>query len=339
VVFTNYTTNINIFLNTTNVTTTVLTLTNAPKLVANGDLTLTANDLVFSNATIQAGATIPARLDISVANRWVDSGQGAINSLVATAGINVLSRPPVSDLLATYVTCVAGENAQSFNTWAGNDLGPVPAGFTNNLAIGKLTLDGGNFSLFQFSAPAGQSGKALYVDYLELLNNATNFLTGAFSIDPSITIYFANANIPATKLDNSNGGRIRWVKSFTGPLSSTNITYPSGTVYTFNTALVNEKNLDSDCDGIVNANDPTPIYTGEQALLSATHSAANKVTLAWTAICGAGTFLETKSSFTGSWQTIYQFNNTGLVNSNVTYLDTTSNSFRIYRLRVNPPQP
>jgi hypothetical protein len=49
------------------------------------------------------------------------------------------------------------------------------------------------------------------------------------------------------------------VPSFAGPLSSTNITYPSGNTYTFNIALVTSKDIDSDGDGIVNADDPTPI--------------------------------------------------------------------------------
>jgi hypothetical protein len=338
ILITNVFTNIDV--TSTNVVTNVISTVLASKLVANGDVQLTANDLVLSNATVQAGVTAPVSLTLSAANRLQDSGQQAINRFYTTAGINVITRPALSDLLATYVTCVAAENSQSFNTWSGDDLGATTAGFTNNLAIGKLTLDGGNFSLFRFGAPEGQTGKALYVDYLELLNNATNFLTGALSIDPSLTIYFANANVAATKLDKSNGGRIRWVKSFAGPLSSTNIVYPSGKTYTFNVALVTEKNLDSDCDGIVNANDPTPIYTGEQALLTAVHSSSNKVTLGWTAICGAGTFLESKTSFSApAWQTLTQFTNTGLVNSNVTYIDTTSNSFKIYRLRVNPPQP
>jgi hypothetical protein len=336
ILITNVVTNSDLF--TTNVVTNVISTVLASKLTANGDVQLSANSLVLSNATIQAGVTAPVSLTLSVTNRLQDFGQQAINRLYTTAGINVLTRPAVSDLLATYVTCVAGENSQSFNTWCADDLGATPAGFTNNLALGKLTLDGADFSLFRFGAPIGLSGKALYVEYLELLNNATNYLTGALSIDPSITIYFANANVPATKLDNSNGGRIRWVKSFAGPLSSTNIVYPSGNTYTFNTALVTEKNLDSDCDGIVNANDPTPIYTGEQALLTATRS-TNRVILAWTAICGASTALESKTSFSSpTWQTLMQFTNTGLVNSNVTFVATPSNNFRIYRLRVNPPQ-
>ncbi|MDB6029670.1 MAG: hypothetical protein JWM16_8 [Verrucomicrobiales bacterium] len=328
----------------TNVQTNTIYVTSPAKLQANSDVQVSANQLVLSNAVIQAGLSSPGALTLSVTSRLVDSGQDAKNQINVTSGLNVPVKPQFSDLLATYVNCTAGFSMGLQTTWAGSDLGRTTQGFTNNLAIGKLTLDGAQFSQFTFAAPPGQSGKALYVEYLELLNYATNFLSGSLSIDPSITIYFANANIPAAKLDNSNGGRLRWVRSFTGPLSSTNVVYPSGEVFTLNTALVTSKDIDSDCDGIVNADDPTPIYSADQALLSATRTATTNnvvaVALTWKAICGSTSWVEYKPSFTSAnWLPLTQYiNNTG-VSTNYTYLDGVTNTFRIYRLRVNPPQP
>src|SRR5205085_10890000 len=102
----------------------------------------------------------------------------------------------------------------------------------------------------------GQTGKALYVDYLELDNFATNYNL-AFDISPDLTIYFANSNIDPFKLDHSTSGRLRWVSDFAGPLSSTNVSYPPSPAhplttnsYLFNIALVRSKDLDSDGDGI-----------------------------------------------------------------------------------------
>jgi hypothetical protein len=111
-------------------------------------------------------------------------------------------------------------------------MGNTNTAFTNNLALGKLTFDGAENSLFRFF-PAGASN-ALYVDYIQLENWATNF-NSAFSISPNFTIYFANANVPVTKLHGAAGGRFQWVRSFAGPLSSTNIYYAStSNTYTFN---------------------------------------------------------------------------------------------------------
>src|SRR5262249_19593997 len=154
-----------------------------------------------------------------------------INHWLGTGGFEMLTRPITSDLLATYLTSLASSYSQeSFHLWCAEDRGATVAGYSNNLALGKLTLDGAQNSLFHFSAPPDQTGKALYVDYLELLNWATNYddtLVGALDISTNITIYFANANITPSKLDHSNGGHLRWVRDFTGPLSSTNILYPN----------------------------------------------------------------------------------------------------------------
>ena len=129
-------------------------------------------------------------------------------------------------------------------------------GYINNLAVGKLTLDGGGNGLMHFAPPLGQTGRAIYVDYLELNGFGSNYLN-ALDISPDFTLYFANANINPAKLDTSFGDRLRWVKDFTGPLSSTNILYPpsslypTGHVYTFNIAVVQSLDLDSDGDGTV----------------------------------------------------------------------------------------
>src|SRR5258708_40302572 len=85
-------------------------------------------------------------------------------------------------------------------------------------------------------------------------------------------IYFGDARIGnadiSEKLDGANGGRFRWVPSYAGLFSSTNITYPSGRAYTFNIALVQTSTLDSDGDGIPNTADPTPIFTAHNLAFS-----------------------------------------------------------------------
>jgi hypothetical protein len=318
----------------TNIATNTVVLQSAPRIEGASDVQIFARDLTVSNSIINAG-----RLIMSVTNRLVDSGVPATNLWSVTGGFNFLRRPTTSDLLGTYLRSTIPRLGQSSHYWSGTNLGAVSAGFTNNLALGKLTLDGGDGSLFRFFGQG--TNNALYVDYLELLNGATNF-NSVLAIAPNFTIYFANANLGgiASHLDGAAGGRLRWVPSFTGPLSSTNITYPSGNTYTFNIALVTSKDLDSDGDGTVNFDDPTPIYVAESAVLGVTLTAApeRSVELNWRALSYSSNFLEFKAATgTSDWQVLTNFH-MGPLTWPVTVQDpiTSNSASRVYRLRVDP---
>ena len=67
----------------------------------------------------------------------------------------------------------------SLTLWAGQDLGPVAAGYSNNAALGRLILDGlTNTTQFWFQPATGTPAtgtNALYVDYLEFRDYMTNF--------------------------------------------------------------------------------------------------------------------------------------------------------------------
>lgn len=326
----------------TNVTTNVFTNSLAAKLISNSDLDINADDLTVSNSYFQAGSALQGALRMAVTNRLMDAGQDAINIWSVSAGFEMLRRPANSDLLATYIRSFGGFGRQIEHSWSAEDRGATAAGFSNNLALGKLVLDGEPLTLFHFAGAGGGVPKALYVDYLELVNNATNYNTGVISIDPSITLYFANANIPPSKLDKSNNGRLRWVKNFTGPLSSTNIVYPSGRTYTFNLALVTSKDLDSDGDGTVNANDATPIYTEESAVLRIALSKGNppKALVSWDALAKSTNHIEYRVSAVAPWQTLTNNIVIGPVNVPFTVQDPVNGgNMRTYRLRVETPQP
>ena len=134
----------------------------------------------------------------------------------------------------------------------------------NNLAVGRLILNGSTGSRFSFTG-AG-AGSALYVDRLELIGSVTNFGAGGLTnitIGSNLRIYYAqaiaNGESIAEKLSVSggNGGRFCWVSNYAGVFSSTNITV-AFTNYTYNQALVESENIDSDGDTTVNRFDPTP---------------------------------------------------------------------------------
>jgi len=322
----------------TNVFTNTVVVQTAPSIQGSSDVRIQARDLVASNSVISAG-----RLILSVTNSLLDSGGGATNLWSATEGFQFLRRPATSDLMGTHLRSTTRRFGVAEHVWAGADLGLDPAGFTNNLALGKLTLDGGDRSLFRFSGT--ETANALYVDYIELLNYATNYFPIAgvpfpYAINPNLTIYFANANVPVSKLDGAAGGRFRWVSSFTGPLSSTNITYPSGSNYVFNIALVSSTDLDSDGDRIVNSDDDTPIYVAESAVLAVSLASdpIPQLLLNWNALGYSSNYLEFKASAGETdWQVLTNFHQ-GPLTWPVTVADpiTSTGTSRVYRLRVDP---
>jgi len=329
--------------------TNTVTLQAAPTIEGVSDVQIYARDLVTSNSIINAG-----KLVFGVTNSLIDGGAEGISRWSVNNGFQSVRRPATSSMLGTYLKSTLARQRQADHIWTATNLGLSAAGFTNNMALGKLILDGGSGSLFRFMG-AGNNN-ALYVDYIELtntpystaLNDAGEF-NKLFAGPTNFTIYFANANVPATKLDGMASGRFRWVQSYTGPLSSTNITYvvTNGVVvttntYTFNIALVSSIDIDSDGDGLVNADDPTPIYVASSARLSLSLTAASAaprdVELKWLSLKRSSNFLEFKASAAAAeWQVLTNFR-MGDFTWPVAVKDpvTTNGAGRVYRLRVDP---
>lgn len=323
----------------TNIFTNTITIQTASKIQGVTEVRIAARDLTLSNSIVNAGNLI-----VSVTNRLVDSGTDATNFWSVTGGFEFNRKPVTSDLLGTYLRSTTRRSALSDHVWPGSNLGATVAGFSNNMALGKLVLDGGSNSLFRFSGSGANN--ALYVDYIEFVNFATNF-NSILSVNPNLTIYFANSSVPVQKLEDSYPGRVRWVSGYTGPLSSTNITYyftnglvVTSNTFTFNIALVTSKDLDSDGDGIVNADDDTPVYVAQSAVLTLTMAAApeRSVLLGWRALGYSSNSLEFKAA-TGdpAWQVLTNFVQ-GQRTEQVQVMDPipTNGGFRVYRLRVDP---
>lgn len=236
-------------------------VTDGGRLVSSGDLQIFAGTWSSRDTVFEAGASnYPGALILAVTNRLSDEGTSANNRWTATAGFRVLHKPPTGDLLGTHLTSrIVRRSFQALHVWPGENRGTNASGYADNLALGQLTLDGTNEARFVFEGATGDN--ALYVDYLELLNHATNY-NDALVIPPGFTLYFANANLPVEKLDGTHDGRLAWVRTYTGPRSTTNITYPSGLTYAINLALARSKDIDSDGDGFANAQDPYPVFIG-----------------------------------------------------------------------------
>lgn len=236
-----------------------------------GDIFLTGSNLYLSNTVFSAGR----RLSLTVTNYLDDGGftngsvwvVGSGNSSVPGISLRLPRKPVAANLLGTTITNIAPPNADSRVVWDGQDLGPTAAGYANNGAIGRLILDARNDnSVFTF-APAGVSG-AIYVDYLELRNFATNYGGSsnftAIAIAPNMKVYYAQAvdgegRPLAARLNGLNNGRLVWASSYAGYFSSTNMVYPDGSTNRVNYALVTSCGLDSDGDGIPNCADSDPV--------------------------------------------------------------------------------
>ncbi len=350
-----------------NIVASRILITNATA-VASSDLEFHANDLQIGRTLFSAGTTnnglnqyIRGALVLDATNSFGDFETVSSNQWFVTAGVRVPTRPVnAGDLLGTRIYSTAGPLVQSPIVWAGEDRGPTVEGFENNLALGRLTLDGAMGNLFRFASATGSN--AIYIDYLELLNNATNY-NFALGVAPDFTIYFADANIPPEKLDQVGGGRIRWVSEFTGPQSSTNLVYPDGRTYTFNAGLVRSRDLDSDGDGIVNGEDCTPIAvpgvdttqpcpgtgaafaqskalsTQDIGLTIGLAAGKQEVVLSWNAAVNATSTVEFTDSFSaGGWQLLTNFVNGG-AESRVTLKDAVATPLRVYRVRVDATKP
>ncbi len=296
------------------------TLTNGA-IYAGGNISLTAATMLISNTWLQC-------LSLTLApTNWIDAGLtngnfwtvGRTNG-TGGQGFALTIKPPTGDLLSTTITNICpGPNKAITNTWAGTDLGVSALGFSNNMALGRLVLTSpGSTSKFIFKGAAGVSN-ALYVDYLELRDATTNHSAGHpfdfpwLSINTNLIIYYAqavmNGGSVAEAIDQSsqlgfNGGRLRWVPSYAGQFSSTNLVYPPGVTNTVNAALAQSADMDSDGDGIYNLYDPTPFFTADQINLTqtATNTPANSIVLNWFSIPNAMNYILNATNFsTGPW--------------------------------------
>lgn len=231
-----------------------------------GNVELEADRLLVTNHVVEAGR----RLVLGATN-YLGDADTTNNVFLVRDGLTLTVRPAEGDLRGTTISNLAPAYS-TFNAivWAGEDRGPTPAGFTNNVALGRLILDGQFGSSFTFQG-LGVSN-ALYVDQLILLNHATNELNNAFAalnIAPNLVIYYADLWVGGRRLaepvDSSryNQGRLRWVPTYAGGFyGSTNILIGTREIRV-NTALRESTELDSDGDGIPNALDPVPIPVPE----------------------------------------------------------------------------
>jgi len=336
------------------------TMTNGTILAA-GTFSVTATNLVISGSTIQAGKS----LTLTATNLLTDNGPGNGNNWVLGLnypgygnwiGLVLPVKPTYGDLLGTTITNWAVTNSLINLTWAGEDRGPVNAGFSNNAAIGQMIFDAQGPSphtAFGFNGPGASN--AMYVDNLVLLDSATNqdgsFNLLAFNINTNFVIYFAQAMLNglsiAEKLDGKNIGadgkaHLRWVPTYAGYYSSTNLVYPPGVTNTVNAALAQSSSIDSNGNGIPNSTDPTPFLVAQQ--LNFTETLTNlpppAVLLQWQTVAQGTNFVYFKTNLlSANWSLLTNFVSPFPYPSApgyVSVLDLLTNTPRFYQVVVQP---
>ncbi len=166
----------------------------------------------------------------------------------------------------------------------------------------------------------------------------------------------------AEKLNHKNNDHLRWVPTYAGYFSSTNIVYPDGTTNTVNAALAQSKDIDSDGDGIDNAYDPTPFFVPSEVnfTVTLTNRPPLSVRLQWVTIANGTNYVYFKTNLLSPvWLPLTNFNdyyygaNLAITNSthvnwfaspqpypspatNVWVFDVVTNVPHYYRVMVQP---
>lgn len=302
-------------------------------LDSEGDILIDGGSFKFrlGSASTRSG------LYFSVTNSLSDSGADAQNSWICQDGFHVVRKPMFGDLLGTLIRTAAPRFADVPHTWAGENRGDTAAGFSNNLAVGRLSLDAELLGLLSFHG-VGPSN-ALYVDRLELSQAVAADLESHVAVDDDFVIYFADASLPVEELDGRLNGRLRWVKDFAGPNSSVDVLLLNGQTIQVNRALRNSLIIDSDGDGVANGLDFYPFDAAVWASLSLTSlSGSSAPMLSWNSAPQTVYVLEyTTDLNAGSWQPLATYTNTAPAPGTISVVDSnllSGDRQRFYRVRL-----
>jgi len=156
----------------------------------------------------------------------------------------------------------------------------------------------------------------------------------------------ANGISLAHQLNHKNNDHLRWVSSYAGVYSSTNLVYPPGVTNTVNAALAQDSQIDSDGDGTPNGSDPTPFFVPTQMnfTMTLTNVPPKKVRLQWNSIPAATNSVLYKTNLLSvNWLTLTNFVSatnvpplTGWPLTNTVFDTISPIQQKYYRVRLDP---
>lgn len=282
-------------------------------VLAGADLTINSPSLVLSNTVLQAGRM----LQLTVTNVLTDLGStnsffsaGTVGVSGSDSGFNLPIKPASGDLLGTTVTNIAPALKSINNIWAGLDRGYSVAGYNNNVGLGQLVLDvKGSTARLNFAGTSTNgTTNAIYVDCLQLhhyasYTNRVGTNLPVLTFNTNLVIYYAQALTDdgisvAEKINHFNSDHLRWVPTYAGTFSGTNIVYPDGTTNLVNAALAASSGIDSDGDGIPNGSDPSPILTSSEMnfVITVTNLPPKSAKLQWLTIANGTNYVYYKTN-------------------------------------------
>lgn len=287
-----------------------VTLTNGA-ITATNYISIAATTIEASNVVLDAGSALTFTADVlsdgfpngttglTNGNNW-SVGNNALSGfrgIYLQNGLNLTLTPVIgSGLLGTTITSLAATNKLINNLWAARDYGDSNAGYTNNAAIGQLILNAqtpGPATQFYFSGTG--TSNAIYVDHLVLdgytsylYHNSSNNIP-SLGFNTNIVIYYADATASGVGdvsflLNGFNhdtnypAGHLRWVPTYTGYFSSTNIVYSGNVTNTMNAGVVSTY---SELTG-----NPPPELTASQINFKnyLTNNPANTIAISWNTV-------------------------------------------------------
>lgn len=305
---------------------------------SDGDTILQSQDMKFHNFGVQSLGV----LFLNSTNSISDSGGGANSSLSCNRGFRLLRKPMYGDLLGTRLATQVSQNAVIDHIWSATDRGVSVDGFKNNVAIGRLVLSSGQGAILRFHGPDASAKYAIYTDYLDLqgfvqTSYGRGKLADSVQIDPNVTIYYAYSNVPVEDLDGALGGRLQWVKEFSGPNSSVVVALPSGGSVTVNKGLRESIIIDSDGDGLANGYDPQP-FSEPKLDVTVTGMSPLSMSISWQAAPLTRYQVEYQDNPAGEWIPLQSVNNesTSMQSMQVQDVIESPDAARYYRVRYNP---
>jgi hypothetical protein len=256
---------------------------------------------------------------------------------------------PFGDLLGTEIRTLGAKLAFVDNVWSAEDRGATVAGFTDNVAVGRVVVRGDAGSKFEFVP--GLDGSALYVDVLQIEGLQASSLTEFTNrVQLGMNIYYGNIEstnsvFTAERLHRILGPNAPfnfiWVPEWAGPNSGVDVPLTeSGPVRRFNRALRESANIDSDGDGLPNRFDPFPFPPEAFGITGITLNAISQaVSFGFTAQSAGAYVIEYTTNLAGgNWQPLtqlFQNNPSGGIMSFTDQL-RAGDPQRYYRVRKAP---
>ncbi|HEY1173416.1 MAG TPA: hypothetical protein VGH19_18750 [Verrucomicrobiae bacterium] len=297
-----------------------------------GNINLAGDHLSMSNAVISA----PQQLTMRFTNFFGDNG--ITNNIFVGSGFSLLTHPNKGDLMATRLETTASTTVPRFHVWRGENRGATPSGYANNTAIQHLVLNGVTNCQFHFQGAVANS--ALYVNYLEFQGGTTNtnglHIASTLVVNPNLTIYFADSNVPEDKLTNAFPGRLVWVDPAitAGPMVAVPLVggqYMQLTTREFQTMLA--PGGDYDGDGVANDRDDSPMSGFTVSNVTLVNVPQLTAFIKWQAVKGVTYTIEYRDGLgQGNWQSLYSI--TAVENREITAVDLPpAGGQRFYRVR------